>query len=152
MAVKDFIGRGWSFPMRFDPQTGGISKDRGTGEDQQLKRVRMSLQQIIGVKRGEMMLSRRFGSTVRNLIFNLDTFNLQQRLQFAVGRSIQDSRFGEKRVFINRLTIELDRSTAVAEIILDVVIRSTNVEGNLVVPFFLTGQDRAAVEQTLTEG
>ena len=151
MAVRDFVGRGWSFPFRFDPSTGGVSKDRGSGADQQLNRVRMSLQQIIGVKRGEMMLSRRFGSTVRDLIFNLDTFNLQQRLQFAVGRSIQDRRFGEKRVFISRLTIELDRSTAIAEIILDVVLRATNVEGNLVIPFFLAGQERAAVERALAE-
>ena len=152
MAVKDFIGRGWIFPLRFDPTSGGVAKDRGTGRDQKLNRIRMSLRQIIGVQRGEMFMQRRFGSGARDLIFALDTRNFKARLEVAVTRGITDKQFGEKRVFLEKMDVSLSRRTAVANILIDVVLRSSNVKGNLVLPFYLTDDLRPAVERTLGTG
>jgi phage baseplate assembly protein W len=111
----------------------------------------MSLQQIIGVKRGEMFMQRKFGSGVRGLIFQMDTLNLQQRIEFAVTRAINERQFGEKRVFINQMAVTVERSRAVATIILNVVLRSSNVEGNLVLPFYTSEADRDSVNQILSE-
>ncbi len=151
MAIKDFIGRGWLFPLRFSPSSGGVAKDRGEGSQQRLNRIRMSLQQIIGVKRGEMFMQRKFGSGVRGLIFQMDTFNLKQRVEFAVTRAINDRQFGEKRIFLNQMAISVDRATAIANIIMNVVLRSSNVAGNLVLPFYTSDADRDSVNQILSE-
>jgi len=152
MAVKDFIGRGWIYPFRFDATSGGVAKDRGTGRDQKLNRVRMSLRQIVGVQRGEMFMQRRFGASARSLIFQLDTRNFAQRLEVAVTRGITDSSFGEKRIFLEKMSVSLDRQTAIANILLDVVLRSSNVKGNLVLPFYSTDDSRPAVDRTLGSG
>lgn len=111
----------------------------------------MSLQQIIGVKRGEMFMQRKFGSGVRDLIFQMDTFNLEQRVQLSVTRAINERRFGEKRVFLNQMAVSVERGTGVANIIMDVVLRTSNVQGNFVLPFYTSAADRPSVNQVLSE-
>lgn len=145
--LKDFVGKGWKFPFRFDPATGGVARDRGTGTDQKLNRVRMSIEQIIGVKRGEIFGNRQFGSDLRGLIFQTDTANVTQRLSFVISRALQNRRHGEHRVFISRLKTRLIRNMGRAEIDLNIVLRSSNVSANFVFPFYLRDSERAAAER-----
>ena len=148
-ATRAFIGKGWKFPIRFDPRTGGVQKDGPPGIEQQLGRVRQSLQHILGIRRGEMFLQRGFGSTVRDLIFQLDSFNLQQRFEFAAVRAIEDQEFGEPRVIVNRIEVNLERRSGIASADADVTLRTSNIPGNLVFPFYVDEAERNAAERLL---
>lgn len=152
MAERNFIGKGWSYPFRFDSRTGGVAKDQGDGVAQQLTRVRSSIKHIMSVKRGELFFARRFGSRLRNLLFALSTANLEQRLQFEVLLAIEDREFGEHRATITNVqvlvpTINNDQTR------LDVTfsLNNTNAEGNLVYPLYLVESERAAAERGLSE-
>jgi len=149
MATRNFIGRGWVFPIRFDQRTGGIKKDVGTGINQQLARVRQSLQHIMGIRKGEVFMQRRMGSTIRDLIFQLDTMNIEQLFQFAATQAIEDEEYGEPRVVVNRVGVLLDRTTGIADADMDVSLRASNVPGNLVFPFYTSETERAAAERNL---
>lgn len=154
MANRDFIGRGWRFPFRFDPRSGGVAKDQGEGTNQKLSRVRQSLFLIISVRKGELYFSRRFGSRMRTLIFGLNTANLMQRIKFEVFAAFEDRDFGEHRAFIDRVSILLPdrvRGRASADVSVGFVLRNTNAEGNLVFPFYLTGSSRTAAERGSAE-
>jgi phage baseplate assembly protein W len=142
MALRNFIGVGWMFPIRFDSRTGGVKKDGTVSLDQQMQRVRQSLQHILGIRKGELFLQRGFGSTVRDLIFQLDTFNLGQRFEFAAIRAIEDEKFGEPRVVVNRVSVILNRRTGTAEADMDIQLRTSNSPGNLVFPFFVDETER----------
>lgn len=154
MASRDFIGRGWRFPFRFDPRSGGVAKDQGDGVNQKLNRIRQSLFLIIGVRKGELYFSRRFGSRMRTLIFSLNTANLAQRIKFEVFAAFEDRDFGEHRAFIEKISIILPdrvRGLASADVSVNFVLRNTNAESNLVFPFYLTGPARTAAERGSSE-
>lgn len=151
MALRNFIGVGWLFPVRFDSRTGGVKKDGNVSLDQQMQRVRQSLQHILGIRKGELFLQRGLGSTVRDLIFQLDTFNLGQRFEFAAVRAIEDEKFGEPRVVVNRVSVLLDRGTGVASADMSVQLRSSNVPGNLVFPFYVDETERGNSAQPAVE-
>lgn len=94
-------------------------------------------------------MNRGFGSSVRDLIFQLDSFNLTDRVNFAVTRAMQHRRYGEQRIFVNSMTVKLDRTTAAADIDMQAVLRSANVESNLVFPFYLRDDERLAAERDI---
>lgn len=148
--ARDFIGRGWSFPFGFSARTGGVLRDEGRGVQQQLERIRDSLQQILGVRRGEMFMVRRFGSNMRDLIFQGIDGPLVEAAEFVATRAIEDEEFGDKRIFINRLSVDRDTVTVSAIIVrVNYTIRSSNVEGNLVFPLYLESTERLAAESNL---
>jgi phage baseplate assembly protein W len=149
MALRNFIGVGWVFPVRFDSRTGGIKKDTVVSLDQQLQRVRQSMQHILGIRKGEVFLQRGLGSTVRDLIFQLDTFNLEQRFEFAATRAIEDKKFGEPRVVVNKVSVLLDRQSGAANADMNVQLRASNVPGNLVFPFYIDEDERGSAQQVV---
>jgi len=146
VANRDFIGRGWRFPFQFDERTGGVAKDEGDNTDRQLTRVSWSIQQIIGVRQGEMLLSRRFGSRFRDLVFQLTTANLAQRLEWAAIKALEDREYGEHRAFIDQVRVKLPGSDGKADIDVAFVMRASNVPGNTVFPFYLQGTARESAE------
>lgn len=151
MATRNFIGRGWSYPFRFDRRTGGVAKDQGEGEVQQLQRIRMSLRIIIDIKKGELFFNRRFGSRFRDLLWSLRTANLKNRIRFEVLSAFEDPGIGERRAVINRVDVLLPGVNGRAQVEVTFLLRRVNVEGNLVFPFFLTEQERSAAERGLKE-
>ena len=153
VATRDFVGKGWRFPFRFDPRSGGVSRDQSSSDIQQLNRVRQSLFAIINTRKGELYFARRFGSRIRDLIFTLNTSNLGQQLQFRVLEAIEDPEVGENRVFINSVQTAPVRAAdgGVADVRIDFVLRDVNVEGNFVFPFYLTDAQRQAAERGLKE-
>ena len=151
---RDFIGKGWSYPFRFDPRTGGVSKDVGDGTAQKINRVRMSLFIIVSIKKGELYFGRRFGSRFRNLIFAVNTANLVQRTRFEVFAAFEDPDFGERRAFVESLVVTPPLrhiGSPRLEVEVQFVLRGTNAEGNLVFPFYLNDRERDAAERGLTD-
>jgi phage baseplate assembly protein W len=146
MALRNFIGTGWLFPVRFDSRTGGIKKDSTVSLEQQIQRVRQSLQHILGIRKGEVLLQRGLGSTVRDLIFQLDTFNLGQRFEFAAVRAIEDEKYGEQRCITNRVSVVLDRGTGQANADMSIQLRNSNTPANLVFPFYVDEAERGSAQ------
>jgi len=126
---KDFLGRGWRFPVTIDPVTGCIA----TSEFE--RDIRESITIILSTARGERVMRPDFGCGIHDLVFasmNRSTLGLFES-------NIRESilRF-ESRVEILKLEI----STANAEngrldVDLYLRVRDVNHEFNMVYPFYL---------------
>ena len=81
------------------------------------------------------------------MIFQLDTFNLGQRFEFAAIRAVEDPKFGEPRLIVNRVSVFLDRRTGVADADMDVQLRASNTASNLVFPFYVDESERGSTQQ-----
>ena len=107
MDSRDFLGRGWSFPIAVDPRTGRIAMVSHE-ED-----IRQSVGLILRTYRGERVMRPSFGSRAADYVFESDA---------------QD--------FALSVSSELEGAlTAVVEI--SYTVRSTNNYFNLVYPFHL---------------
>lgn len=126
---KDFLGRGWRFPVAIDPASGNIAMSEFERD------IRESITIILSTARGERVMRPDFGCGIQDLVFasmNTSTLGLFESnireciIQF------------ETRVEILRLEI----STANAddghlEVDLYLRVRDTNHEFNMVYPFYL---------------
>lgn len=151
---RNFVGKGWLFPIRFDPVSGGVARDRGQGIEQQRRRVRQAIYLRIQVQRGEMYFARRFGSRLRRLLWALNTQDIRQRLSFEARAALEDPEYGEKRALVERIeVIPPDRvnNKPTAEIRVDFVLRGTQDQGSLVFPYYLNNSERAAAESQFDE-
>lgn len=150
MADRSFVGRGWRYPLRFDKRSGGVAKDQGSGPQQKLERVRMSILFIIRTQRGTLYFQRRLGARLHRLLFTLNTANLAQRLTYEVLRGLEDPVWGEKRALVDKVQVTPQtRRQPAAEIDVSFVLHGTNEEGNVVYPFYLLGAERSSAERSL---
>jgi phage baseplate assembly protein W len=129
-AYTSFLGKGWSFPPEFVPETGEVLMT----EDEE--DIRASLQILMGTAAGERFLNPKYGLELHEMLFEpMGTTAktlLKDRIKYAI--LIYEPR-------INLLTLELDASAELEgkiSIILEYVIRSTNSRYNLVYPFYTT--------------
>jgi len=156
MARRDFIGRGWAWPIQFDARTGGVAKDQGESTEQQLTRVRNAIFILLRFKRGSIFFMRKLGSRLRDLLFSMNTSNLTERIRFEVFKAIDEEGFGERRAVITKLEVGepyrlSNVQSPIADVELEFVLRQSNVEGNMSYPYYLKGQERVAAEQGLKE-
>lgn len=125
---KDFLGRGWAFPVGLDSRTGAVQQ--AAYEDD----VHQSILIILQTARGERRMRPDFGCGIHELVFTaLDTATIQ-----AVKASVLDAltRY-EARIEIQNVAV--DASLAIDGqllISLDYRVRATNQAGNLVYPFY----------------
>lgn len=148
-AFADIVGRGWTYPFAFDSRTGGVAKDQGTGELQRLNRILNSLQQILGVRVGELFMSRTFGSAINTLVFKPNDSSIRGLVQFAVTQAIET---WEKRIRLDFVDVQPDPDVpSRVQITLNYTIRRTNVQGNLVYPLYLSDATRPAAEAALQQ-
>lgn len=61
--TRELLGRGWSFPFRFDPSTGGVSTSGGE------ENIRESMTIILGTRPGERQMLPDFGCRIHELMF-----------------------------------------------------------------------------------
>lgn len=148
MGTREFVGKGVTFPWRFDARSGGVARDPEPSVEQQFKRVQQSCLIIVGVRRGEIECLNGFGSDTHNLIFVLDSMNLEERVGFSITRALEDPVYGEHRALIDAVDVFFDRRAGRADASANVRLRSSNIPGNIVWPFYLNDQDRGAAESS----
>jgi phage baseplate assembly protein W len=81
--TRELLGRGWSFPFRFDPSTGGVATSGGE------ETIRESMTIILGTRPGERQMLPDFGCRIHELMFApgtaanaaLITWHVKQALQ-----------------------------------------------------------------------
>ena len=64
---KDFLGRGWAFPFRFDPASGKVALSEFE------ENIRQNILVILGTKPGERQMLPDFGCRIHDLLFAPNT-------------------------------------------------------------------------------
>jgi uncharacterized protein len=125
---KDFLGQGWSFPVKPDPN--GRLTFMG-GEE----KIRQSIWIILGTAAGERQMRPDFGCGIHDLVFQPNTAALrglvQQKVKDALTR-------WEPRIDVIDVRVETPpEARNFLQIWIDYRIRVNNAFYNLVYPFFI---------------
>jgi phage baseplate assembly protein W len=124
---SDFLGRGWSFPLRLDASGSFVLVN---GEDDVDEAIRL----ILGTALGERPMRPEYGCGIHDLIFDSVDANLAGRVAADVSASL--TRW-EPRIEVVRVNAAPDPvDTHVLLIDVSYRIRSTNDRRNLVFPFY----------------
>jgi hypothetical protein len=122
--AEAFLGTGWAFPIQID-DTGGI-RMRSREDD-----IREAIGIVLGTRLGERAMRPEFGSGLADLVFDPNDANLAGRIEFLVRKALER---WEPRIVVK----EVRARPAGERMEIDVryIVRQTNREDNVVVPFF----------------
>jgi len=122
-----FQGTGWAFPVQVD-DTGGIRMR--SGEDD----IREAIRIILGTRLGERTMRPEFGCGIGDLVFDPNDANLVGRIEFLVRKALER---WEPRIELKE--VRAVPSGESMDIDVRYIVRQTNREDNVVIPFF-TGE------------
>lgn len=126
---KEFLGRGWKFPIKVDPSTGRIMTS-SFEED-----IKESIEIILNTSKGERIMRSDFGSRIKDFVFestDATTINLLKReVEYAIFNF--EPRVKDVVVEIVKDNIKADKFF----ININYVVRKTNNLFNLVYPFYI---------------
>ncbi len=127
--AKEFLGRGWKFPVTVDTNTGRIAMSEYEQD------IKESIWIILSTSKGERVMRPDFGCGIHDLVFspiNTTTINL-------VENSVREALTQwEPRIELNNVAVssELDYEGKLL-VSIDYKVRVTNNRFNLVYPFYL---------------
>jgi uncharacterized protein len=125
---REFLGRGWAFPVSIAPDT-GLFRSASYQED-----IQQSIRIILGTAKGERQMRPDFGCGIHDLVFAAVTTQVITQLRSLVGSAL---RTYEARIDVLDVAV---RTGALGDGRLDVDIsyrvRATNQPGNYVYPFY----------------
>lgn len=125
---KEFLGRGWAYPVAIDPKTGIVATAEYEDDIKQAIRI------ILSTARGERLMRPEFGCGIHQLVFeSIDSATLAS-IEAAVAEAL--NRF-EARVEVIQIIVDpLHAADGRLEVNIDYRVRRTNQPGNLVYPFY----------------
>ncbi|HET7332117.1 GPW/gp25 family protein [Dyella sp.] len=127
--MENFLGRGWSFPPRFDPRTKEVVMVSGTDD------IAESLRILLSTTPGERVMLPAYGCDLRRMVFEEISEQAITEIKDMVRKAIL---FFEPRVTLNRIDAQLvDPMAGRLELLLDYSVRTTNTRHNMVYPFYL---------------
>ncbi|MBK9749016.1 MAG: GPW/gp25 family protein [Chloroflexi bacterium] len=127
--MPNLIGKGWTFPIRPNPE-GKLSLVSGE------EKIRQSLLLILSTAPGERKMYPEFGCGIHDLVFQPNTEMLHARVQNQVRDAL--IRY-EPRIDVVDVRVEMPPEARNFLIVrIDYRIRTSNSFYNLVYPFFLT--------------
>jgi hypothetical protein len=132
---KDFLGRGWAWPVRLDPGSGQVAMTEFE-ED-----IRQAIRIIIETSPGERVMRPDFGCGIHDLVFEALDSATVARVRSVVQEAL--IRF-EPRIEV--VSVQVDPAFAAEgrlQIELEYRVRRTNQVGNLVYPFYFREGGRA---------
>lgn len=126
---KEFLGRGWKFPVKIDPSTGRFLTSEYEDD------IKEAIEIILNTSKGERVMRSDFGSNVLNYIFetmDATTINLFKK-------EVEEAIFlWEPRVRDIEVNINKDNKDANKLLVeISYVVRKTNNLFNLVYPFYV---------------
>jgi hypothetical protein len=122
--AEAFLGTGWAFPIQID-DTGGI-RMRSREDD-----IREAIGIVLGTRLGERAMRPEFGSGLADLVFDPNDANLAGRIEFLVRKALER---WEPRIVVKE--VRAQPAGERMEIDVRYIVRQTNREDNVVVPFF----------------
>ena len=125
---RNFLGRGWGFPPRFN--RGGSSLAM-VAEDED---IQQSLEILLLTAQGERVMHPEFGCGIRSMVFDtMDTATITA-IQDLIRRAVL---FFEPRVVLEQVKVDTRRQyDGVLEIFLEYRVKTTNSRHNMVFPFY----------------
>jgi uncharacterized protein len=132
-----FLGRGWSFPPRFDGKLGQLEMVE-LDED-----VREALFVLFSTKRGERATNPNFGCRVHELIWR----PINPTTIYLIKEAIEDAvNEFESRIEIEEIHVDTESVEGTIFIHLDYVVTKVNNRTNIVFPYYkIEGTDVVAV-------
>lgn len=130
----DFLGKGLKFPFQFHRRSGGARISTATSLEH--AHIHESILQILGTRPGERFMNPEFGSRLKDLVFEQNDTILKGLVRHHV---IDAIRRWEKRVAVTHVSFDESPVTADQNVLLVHIayrVIETQVEGNLVYPFF----------------
>ncbi|HWS90129.1 MAG TPA: GPW/gp25 family protein [Pyrinomonadaceae bacterium] len=124
---KDFLGKGWGFPVRVGP---GGALPLAEYEE----RVRQSIWIILGTAKGERVMLPDFGCGIYDLVFSPNTPETAGSVATAVRQALL---LYEPRVSVLDVRVRPENGGQVLLVVVDYEVRATNNVFNLVYPFYL---------------
>ena len=126
------LGRGWSFPPRFDA-------DQGLAMVEGVQDIEESLRILFRTRRGERVMQHAYGSLVHQFLFEATTEQTLNELCHSLRQAIL---YFEPRIDVETLEARLTPDDeACVELHLCYLVRSTNARHNLVYPLYLDQAD-----------
>jgi len=125
---KDWLGRGWAYPVQVDRLTGGVAVSEFEDDIHQAIRI------ILGTARGERVMRPDFGCGIHELVFEIMDTTTLTRVETTVRECLTkyEARIEVLGVAVNpfyaaegKLLVEIDYR-----------VRRTNQIGNFVYPFY----------------
>ncbi len=137
MDSASFLGRGWSFPPRFDGKLHQLEMVE-LEED-----VRESLFILFSTRPGERLTNPEFGCRIHELVWRplspSTIYLIKEAIELAVNRY-------ESRIEIEEIHIDTDEKEGTIYIHLDYLVTKVNVRTNIVYPYYkIEGTDVVAV-------
>jgi uncharacterized protein len=126
-ANPEFLGRGWSFPIRVNA-VGGLSYAAGADAIQQ------AIWTIIATAAGERVMLPNFGCGAHQYVFAPNNETTQGNLAHHVRKALVD---WEPRVDVGDVSVEPSDQENLLLIHVDYTIRASNAFHNLVYPFYI---------------
>lgn len=128
--AKEFLGKGWKFPVNVSP-TGKIKMSEYE-ED-----IKEAIQIILGTSKGERLMRPGFGCGVHDFVFSQINTNTISLVEASVREALIK---WERRIEVLKVGASLDRGDIGRLLItIDYRVRTTNNQFNLVYPFYLEG-------------
>ena len=126
--AKEFLGRGWSFPVAID--LGGQIRMSEYEED-----IKEAIRIILGTAKGERVMRPDFGCGIHDLVFA----PINNTTVMLVEKDVQDTLTQwESRIELLKVEATAERAGEGKLLIsIDYRVRSTNHRFNLVYPFYL---------------
>jgi phage baseplate assembly protein W len=135
---KAWLGRGWAYPVAFDPLSGAPAMAEYETD------IRQSILIILGTARGERVMRPTFGCGIYDLVYDVIDTAMLTRVETEVREAMVTF---EARIEV--LSVSADPLLATdGELLieLDYRVRLTNQTGNLVFPFYFREGGPGAVE------
>ncbi len=125
---KDFLGRGWAFPVVLDPRTGLVASIAHE-ED-----IRQSIMIILETAPGERVMRPKFGCGIHELVFEAVDSTVIQLIRSTVEEALRRC---EARIDVLSINVD-EEATSEGKLLVEIEyrVRKTNQSGNLVFPFY----------------
>lgn len=128
MAVVDFLGKGWKYPVAIKEGKIALSE----GEDS----IRESIMIILGTAKGERVMRPDFGCGIWELVFAPNDTSTATLVDFHIKEALLK---WEPRIEVLDVSVTPDEEERNKLIInIGYRVRTTNTKSNLVYPFYLT--------------
>jgi uncharacterized protein len=129
--AKEFLGRGWQFPVRVDTVTGKILMSEYE------KDIQEAIWIILATAKGERVMQPNFGCGIHNFVFATLSMATLELVKSDVMETL--TRW-EPRIELKDVTVSPEKAKEGKLLInINYRVRTTNNEFNLVYPFYLQG-------------
>jgi len=128
-AKREFLGKGWAFPVSLDPYKGSVATAEYEDDVKQAIRI------ILGTSPGERVMRPDFGCGIYDLAFETIDSATLVRVKNVVEEAL--TRYEPRIELINEVQVDPYRAEdGILEVRVTYRVRRTNQTGNLVYPFY----------------